>query len=166
MCHSQRTDRHKVMIEIKRTWLASHIKHVVGEVWEHIADDSQIEEYAMWTPRVKEDSRWYATMEDDDVVGIFWMRRVNAITWEAHANVRPKYWGDKKGTEHCRLAIDHMIADTGARKVVALIPDSSPQVQKMAEAIGFVAEGKQTDSYLKNGKVYDQVHYGMTRKPT
>jgi len=153
------------MIDLRRTWLASDIKLVIGEVWDYIADDSQVD-YATWEPRIDDDSHWYVTKENDDIVGIFWMRRVNAITWEAHANVRPKYWGDNKGTEHCRVAIKGMMVDTGAQKVIALIPDSSPQVQQMAEAIGFVQEGKQTASYLKNGKVYDQVHYGITRKAT
>lgn len=152
-------------MEVRRTWNPGNIKPVIGEVWGYIADDSQLDtDFNGWEPRLDNDSRWYMSEEDGDTVGIFWMRRVNAITWEAHANIRPRYWGDKKGTEHCREAIKEMMRDTDAQKVIALIPDSSPQVQRMAEAIGFIHEGRQVASYLKNGNVYDQTHYGITRK--
>ena len=134
----------------------------MGEVWDVINDDSD-EEFEDWEPRIDDDSRWYILSNDGEVAGAFWMRRVNHITWEAHANVRPKYWGDKKGTEFCRKAIEEMIADTGALKVVAQIPTSSPQTMKMAEAIGFEREGTAVRSLQKKGKLYDVVHYGITR---
>lgn len=150
-------------MKVRRTWLAKPVIDVIGEVWEFIKDDSP-EELSNWLPRLTDDSRWYISTEDDEVVGAFWMRRVNAITWEAHANVRPKFWGDKKGTAHCKAAIEEMMFDTQAEKIIALIPDSSPEVQRMAEAIGFKREGRQVRSFLKNGEYYDQIHYGITRK--
>ena len=147
---------------VSRTWISPPIRLVIGEVWAHIVDDSgaRFEDYR---PSIHDDSRWYITALDGQVAAAFWMRRVNGITWEAHANVRPKFWGQKRGTKMCRLAIEEMIRDTGARKVVALIPDSSPAVQRMAQAIGFKREGCNKDSWLKNGKLYNQIHYGITR---
>jgi len=150
------------MIEVNRTWISAPVRQIIGEVWEYITDDSEMtfEEYA---PRIDSDSRWYISSQDGQIVGAFWMRRVNHITWEAHANVIPKYWGEGQGTEHCRKAIDTMMEDTGAKKVVALIPTSCKPVMRMAEEIGFVREGVTVASWQKHGKLYDQVHYGITR---
>lgn len=149
-------------ISVNRTWIGAPVKQVIAEVWDYITDDSEmtLEEYE---PRIDSDSRWYVSSQDGQIVGVFWMRRVNHVTWEAHANVRPKFWGDRNGTEHCRKAIAKMMEDTGALKVVALIPTCAKPVMRMAEEIGFVREGVSVRSWQKNGKLYDVVHYGITR---
>ena len=149
-------------MQVNRTWIAQPVVMVVTECWDFLIDDSDLE-LQNYSPTITSDSRWYITSLDGEVAGAFWMRRVNLITWEAHANVRPKFWGNRRGTELCKLALDEMIRDTGAKKVIALIPDSSKPVQRMAEAIGFKQEGVQRKSWLKNGKLYDQIHYGITR---
>ena len=151
------------MITVERTWLQAPVRRIIAELWDHLSDDSPVlaQEYQ---PRFDEDSRWYLSKGGGGTGGAFWMRRGNRVTWEAHANVRPAFWGDGKGTEHCRKAIATMMEDTGAQKVVATIPTSSPQVLKMAEEIGFVREGVSERSWQKNGVLYDRVHYGITRK--
>jgi len=150
-------------VDVRRTWLAKPVVDVITELWDYLSDDSKLRPEC-YRPTITDDSRWYIAYEGDEVVGAFWMRRVNAITWEAHANVRPKFWGDRKGTEYCQAAIAEMMFDTQAEKVIALIPDSSPEVQHMAEAIGFKREGRQVRSWKKDGEYYDQIHYGITRK--
>jgi RimJ/RimL family protein N-acetyltransferase len=151
-------------ISVNRTWIAKPVIDIVREVWEFITDDSKKpEDKNKYIPRLCDESRWYISSENGEQVGAFWMRKVNHITWEAHANVRPKFWGDKRGTEHCRVAIAEMIRETGAKKVVAQIPTSCKPVMEMAEEIGFVREGASPNAWQKNGQLYDIVHYGITR---
>ena len=148
-------------MDVKRTWLEQPIKLVISECWDYLKDDSQLEPED-YVPVITDDSRWYLTYLEGQVSGAFWMKRINLVTWEAHANVRPKFWGNRKGTLLCKMALEEMIRDTGAKKVVALIPASSPAVQRMAEAIGFKVEGVQEKSWMKDGVLYDQTYYGMT----
>jgi len=150
-------------MKVRRTWVARDAHLCVQEVWDYLADDSPLDREAH-TIRLSNDSRWYIGELDGEIAGAFWMRRENFVTWEAHANVRPKFWGRKQGTALCQLAIDEMIKDTGARKVIATIPDSSPETQRMAEAIGFKREGVRSKAWCKDGVLYDQVYYGITRK--
>ncbi len=151
------------MINIGRVSEASLPSLVMGEVWDYLTDDSGLK-FEDYEPRIDDDSRWYVSVADDfEVVGAFWCRRVNLVTWEAHANIRPKFWGDKNGTKHCQAAIDLMFEDTGGLKMIALIADCFPHVQQMAEAIGFEREGVQTLSWKRDGKLYDQIHYGINR---
>ena len=150
-------------MEVRRTWLVRPIMVVMEEVWDYLVDDSPLR-FEAYEPRLSNDSRWYVSTEGDDIVGAYWARRLNWVTWEVHANVRPKYWGDKNGTKHCKAALDLIFEDTGAQKIVATIPDSSPVVQDTAEAIGFRREGVMTLSFQKEGKLYDQTHFGITRQ--
>lgn len=138
------------------------VARVLGEVWHFISDDTKqtVDEFE---PRFDDGSRWYVAYEDGEILGAFWARRINHITWELHANIRPAIWGHKRGTEICREALEKMMEDTGGLKFVATIPDNCPQVQEMAEAIGFEREGASVRSWQKNGELYDQVYYGITR---
>lgn len=147
---------------VNRTWIQSPVRDVIGQVWDYISDDSEFG-FAGFEPRIDDDSRWYLASHEGRIVGAFWMRRVNHITWEAHANVVPSHWGDGKGTEVCRKALDVMIEDTGAKKVVAQIPTLCKPVLRMAEGIGFEREGVSVRAWQKNGKLYDVIHLGITR---
>lgn len=151
------------MINIARETRSYLVRIVMREVWDYLTDDSGLK-FEDYQPRIDEDSRWYISFDEyGEVVGAFWCRRVNHVTWESHANIRPKFWGDKNGTKHCQAAIDLMFEDTGGKKMIALIADCFPQVQQMAEDIGFVREGVQTLSWQREGKLYDQIHYGKNR---
>ncbi len=149
-------------ITVHRTWLSSVVRELIEPLWPYISDDGATP-FEEWEPRIDEDSRWYVSVENGQHCGVFWMRRVNYVTWEAHANVLPRFWGDKRGTAHCQQAITKMMEDTGAKKVVAYIPVCYPQVMEMAEQIGFVREGVRPKSWQKDGKLYDVVLYGITR---
>ena len=153
------------MIIISRTWLLQPVMLVMEEVFDFLIDDTPDLLFKNYEPRLTDDSRWYISRtEGGEVVGAFWCRRINCVTWEAHANVRPKYWGDGMGTAHCQAAIDLMFEDTGATKIVAICAECFPVVMKMTEAIGFVREGVQTGSFQRDGELYDQIHYGISRK--
>lgn len=150
-------------MEVRRTWNVYPILVVMEQVWDSLTDDSGLtfEDYA---PRIDEDKRWYITWDKDVPVAAFSFKRLNGVTWETHANVIPALWGDKRGTQLCRDALKVALADIGALKIVAQIPDSSPVTQRTAEAIGFSREGINRKSFLKDGVLHDQVYFGMTRK--
>lgn len=151
-------------MEVRRTWIAHPILYIMQQVWEYLTDDSGLK-FEDYSPRLDEDSRWYITYDEYDTpVAAFWLRRLNGVTWEAHANVAPQYWGNKKGTKLCKQALAFAFEDTEALKFVAQIPDSSKATQKMAAAIGFSREGINKQSFLRDGVLHDQVYFGMTRK--
>ena len=151
------------MIEVGRTWLSGPIHQVEEELWDYLQDDSGLK-YEDWSPRIDEESRWYISHHEGELVGAFLCRRLNFVTWEAHACVRPKFWGANFGTAHCQAALDLMFEDTGAKKIVAMCADCFPDTMRMTEAIGFRREGRRVDSFQRNGKLYDEVYLGIDRK--
>ncbi len=150
-------------MEVNRTWITNPILEVMQQVWGVLTDDSGLK-FEDYRPRIDEDSRWYITSHNGRPVAAFWLRRLNGVTWEAHANVIPSTWGSKRGTALCRQALKLAFEDTEALKFVAQITDSSPATQKMAESIGFSREGINKKSFLRDGVLHDQVYFGMTRK--
>jgi len=150
-------------MEIRRTWLEQPVREVMQDLWPYLEEGTG-QRFEDYRPRFDDQSRWYISLTEGQVSGAYWARQVNNITWEVHTNVRPQYWGGKLGTEYSQAALDHIFKDTDAGKIVALIPKCFPQVIATAEAIGMQREGVRTQSYLRDDKLYDQVHFGITRK--
>ena len=152
-------------MQFGRTYDADIISLVIRELWDALSDDAtEYSDPSDFVPRIDEDSRWYISVEDNDVVGVYWLRRLNHITWEGHVNVRPKYWASGKSLPHAQAVLEFMWEDSGAEKIVATIPDSSKQVVKFIQTLGFTKEGRRTDSFQKNGKLYDELYFGITLK--
>jgi RimJ/RimL family protein N-acetyltransferase len=132
-------------------------------LWDYLIDDSPLDK-SKHTIRLSDNSRWYTAHVDGELAGAFWMRRENFATWEVHANILPEFWGKGQGTKICQVALDYMAEETDAIKLIAIVPTSAPQTMKMTEAVGFKREGIREKSWSKNGELYDQAYYGITRK--
>jgi RimJ/RimL family protein N-acetyltransferase len=135
---------------------------VVRELWEHLRDDSDIrpEEYEA---RIDDDSRWYVAIIGDDVFGVYWAHRINHITWQIHANVRKRYWGSEDTVPTSIEILDYVFKDTGASKLISIIPKSSPHVLRHAKVVGFKQEGCRVKSFQKDGELYDEIYLALTK---
>jgi RimJ/RimL family protein N-acetyltransferase len=150
------------MLHVDRTENEQLVWSVVTDVWGALEDDAKVNPID-WKPRIDDESRWYASYTDEDeIVGVYWARKINHVTWEVHTNVRRKFWGSGEGLPHSRAALAHIIQDTGARKIVAVIPESSPQVLKVADTLGFKREGRREKSFQKDGVLYDEIYFGLS----
>ena len=83
------------------------------------------------------------------------------IALECHIHVLPEH--RKAAHEFCQLALEWAWDNTEATKIVAQIPDLYPDVLKFAIKNGFVIEGLNSDSYMKNGNIYSQFYLGIKR---
>lgn len=149
----------------ERSDWAVGIKLVVNELWDHLADDWPMDPRE-WEPRIDDSSRWYVIHGTDDknrtwLVGFVWAHQVNNVTWQAHTNIRPEWWGKGVGLPASKTGLDKIIEDTGARKVIAIIPETSPHVLRLAKELGFSEEGRRLKSWQKDGELYDEVYLGL-----
>jgi RimJ/RimL family protein N-acetyltransferase len=150
-------------IKVSRVEKPEIVKLVIGELWDNLIDDSDVTK-GDFDPRMDDSSRWYSSTETGDVVGVYWLRRINHITWEGHVNIRPKYWGSGLSLPHAQKVLQYMWEDSGAEKIVATIPDESPHVIDFILKLGFNIEGRRTNSYRKGGKTYDEVYFGIQQE--
>lgn len=135
---------------------------VVRELWDYLSDDSPIEPWE-FDARVDETSRWYASWEDAELLGVYWARQLNHVTWEIHTNVRLAWWGSGKTVPHAKATLQFIFDDTGAHKMNAIIPETATHVLRYAKEVGFVEEGRSKESLMKNGKLQDQIYLGITK---
>jgi RimJ/RimL family protein N-acetyltransferase len=99
--------------------------------------------------------------EDGRTVGILMMMRKNHITWELHVGFHPDVWGTgvprKFGKEMIRTAFE----ETGAKKLIAMIPVDYEPVWKFAKYCGMKIEGTAKKAWQKNGVVHDAYYLGV-----
>jgi len=131
------------------------IKSVLCDEWiyNRISEDGtpSAEEYEPPTDAV------YLT--DNDLSGVMIFHPINAATFEIHVQMLDK----SKAMEFGRSCIKWMWSNSEAIKIVAQIPEIYPDVCRFAEKNGFEKEGVNRSSYLKGGKVYSQIYYGLIK---
>jgi hypothetical protein len=146
---------------IERTYDIEEINYVLKHpnVKGFIEDDfSQDVEYPML------DIVYYlAARENDIIAGMFVVLPINGVTVDAHSAMLPGFYGDK-AREAGRLAIRWVFESTGFLKINGSTPDYNKRALRFSEDIGFKREGINKKSYMKNGKLYDQIYFGVERE--
>ena len=132
------------------------------EAWETVIDDSPLD-FNEYVPAIDDNNRWYASYEGDDLVSMFYVHRLNLITWQLHIQFRPQYWGKGVSTAHAKAVLEEIWSDTKCKKIYALVPDYATYVLALAKRTGFKQEGRTKRSFQKGGIVYDQIHIGVYR---
>jgi RimJ/RimL family protein N-acetyltransferase len=149
-------------IQVCRLYEPDVPRAVIRELWDYLSDDSDASPDD-FEPRLDESSRWYVSIEDDEIVGVYWLRRINHLTWEAHTNIRKQYWGTDKGLPHTKEALRVSAIDTEAEKIITIVPEFCKQVLALTEKLGFELEGRRVGSFQKNGKTFDEIYLGISR---
>jgi RimJ/RimL family protein N-acetyltransferase len=106
---------------------------------------------------------WLLMKSGDTEVGVYQIERINGITAQIHANVLPEHRKPhSKATGRAALNwVMHNLPDI--HKIIAVIPTLYPNVRDFTMSFGFVVEGVNRQSYLKDGAIHDQWILGITR---
>ena len=108
-----------------------------------------------------------ATMETackafTELAGIFTLLPQNSVCFEIHAAILPAAWGCRS-REALRGAIAWTFAETGARRIVASIPAYNKLAVKLALDCGMRAFGRNRESFLRGGRLHDQILVGISK---
>ena len=142
---------------VNRTEDISLIKSVLchPEIYNRIQEDGAVSREDFEPPT----NAIYITDDQNKAVMIYhW---ASNITLECHIHVLPEH--RKEASIFCQLALEWAWDNTEATKIVAQIPDLYPDVLKFAIKNGFVIEGLNSDSYMKDGKIHSQFYLGIKR---
>lgn len=105
---------------------------------------------------------YLAGFVDDKVIGIMVYHECTDVALWCHIQVLPEY-RKQYAAQFCNDAVDWAFAFLGATKIVAQIPVIYENVIQFAERCGFVREGINRKSHLKNGELVDQIYVGKVR---
>lgn len=138
-------------MNVARTFDAGVVSTVLGhpEIWNAITEDGADQ----FVPDVE--GECWLVMADDSLVGVYRLHALNSVMLQIHAHVLPEQ--RDKSDETAKLALDWIWNNTAYHKVIAQIPVIYPHVIGFTEKHGFVEEGRLKNSFLKDGKLVDQV---------
>jgi RimJ/RimL family protein N-acetyltransferase len=109
----------------------------------------------------------FTILVDDTVAGGLGSAPRNDV-WTGSAEIgwwlSPPYWGRGITTAAVQRYIEYCFEDLGLHRVDAGVFDTNRASARVAEKVGLLFEGIATDGYLKNGRLFDRLQYGLARR--
>ena len=127
------------------------------ELFDRISDDSvSYEDFSM------PDHLYLGVYKDSALVGFFWLHAENSKTWVVHCNILKESRDISllAAKEFYRFIIDEL-SDV-IHKLICKIPVTYIDVYKFTKKTGFIDEGIDRESIIKNGNILDRYMLGIT----
>lgn len=107
--------------------------------------------------------QYIVVREDGCVIGMFQCSLHSAVEVEIHTAFLPEAWGRsvRRAAQECREWIWNSFPTV--KRIIGKVPHSNRASLNYAEAIGMKAFGVDERSFLRNGKLVDQVYFGISR---
>lgn len=143
---------------VERTYNEKEIRSIIThhDIWPRLADDKS----GLPDDYRPDPGRIYIKGEDGEIFGLGVASRRGTVVYNVHFQVLPVY-RKTHAIPFAEKFIQWMWDNTGARKLVAEVPDFHQNVIGFAHKVGFVVEGINTRSFLKDGKLHDQFYLGL-----
>ena len=97
----------------------------------------------------------------EDVLGL-WLFVIRGACWETHACMLPGVWG-AQATRCAREMFAWLWRSTPCRRLIASIPAYNRPALAFAARIGMTRFAVNERSYLRDGVLYDQILFGLSR---
>lgn len=132
-----------------------------SEVWNTFSDD--MGDKLHYEPDLSTRSLWIKVFIDGNMAGMALMENYNLTTLKLHPYLLKAYraYSRELSKELIRLFLK---APDFVNKLVVEIPVHRKIVYNLAKKMGFVDEGINRESFLKDGIFLDQWNLGLTRK--
>jgi len=99
--------------------------------------------------------------EDGDLLGLFMFEARNAVTWEVHTALLPHAWGERARTIAAAV-VDWLKLNTSIRRLITTVPAYNRAALRFAEDAGLVRFGVDEKSFLRKGKLWNQILLGLS----
>ncbi len=147
---------------VERTFDDYIVREIIGNKELHKRAGSYIPVEA-YKPSEQKDIYYLIAYSENEAIGVIIFHVFNSpICYQGHVNYLPDKWGT--GLEsYTKKAIDWMFTNTECKKIVALSPDSYPEVLKHSIKSGLMVEGYLKKSTMVNGKIENQTILGIEK---
>lgn len=163
------------MITFERTQDYEMVRYILTHprIYPHISDDCSpaaadyrpIESEAIWYVLAKDVdpklSDYIDSDEGPDTLGLWMFVPQNGVCWEVHTALLPCAWGDV-GLTAARLLPDWIWRHTPCRRIITNVPATNRLAMHFARRAGMKIFGANRASYMKGGKLWDQICLGLS----
>ena len=106
---------------------------------------------------------WYVLVSDgEELLGVFTFIPQNAVCWEVHTCLLPNAWGER-AKDAGRGVIQWIWDNTPCLRIVTNVPRYNRLALGFALQSGLKQFGNNSRSYMKKGKLHDQILLGISR---
>lgn len=132
-------------------------------VYRHISDDGSpsVEEFL---PQINDLVLYFAIGDaSGKAVGIFMTYPHNTICYEVHTCMTPDAWGEiaRQGAHD---GCEWMFTNTRCQRIITNVPSYNRLAARFSVDCGMTLFGVNKKSILKNGMLYDQAMYGISKE--
>lgn len=140
--------------------IISTVRH--PKVYPHVTDDMCPPAEA-WMPTFEPGLAAYMGAWDDDLfLGLWVCVRQNGVTVEVHTCLLPCAAGSK-GREAANFFREWLWSNTEFKRIETAVPVSNTVAIRFAKRAGMVQYAVRPKSFLKNGKLEDEVLLGVSK---
>lgn len=100
---------------------------------------------------------------DGESAGFFLYTPVNCVTCEVHTILLPNAWG-KNAVEFAKLSGHWIFENTAYQRIITCVPGNNRRALNLALIAGMTHYGINTNSWLKDGVLYDLHLLGASKE--
>ena len=123
------------------------------KVYRWISDDLSAPVY------VPDPSGFYVMNEEK--TGVAKVEPFTGTACMVHIAALPELWG--KTPEFVKEGAKWLFSNTRYTKIISVAPECNRLALRLGDACGFKREGKITNSFLKNWRLYDMIVFGLSK---
>ena len=144
-------------------WTKYHTLRRRPEIWEALAEDDMPDPNTIVLPcEMPPHHHLWLAMSGPLALGFFIMQYLGLRYGMTHVGFRAGVPGRVKrqiGQEFIRWCF----TDAGLIKILALIPEYNLPARLFVRSLGAVPEGRSTKAFLRHGRRWDMILYGVTK---
>lgn len=116
-----------------------------------------------WEPIIHPMVKYFACLKNGAVIGMFIGSLHSAVEVEIHTSFLPTAWG--RDVRKAAIEFREWIWATfpSIQRIIGKVLPSNKASMRYAEAMGFKAFGIDHKSFMFDGKLQDQIYFGMSR---
>jgi hypothetical protein len=151
------------VIELIPTESMEMVRNIAAhpDIWSRFSDGVEIEDYH---PCNDDCNQWLIIYVDSDIAGIIRVFCESTCAIEYHPYMTKPY--RKYFRDTTALFYKWFLENTpdSTVKINVMFPECFKSTLNASKKVGFIQEGVNRDSYRLDGKVYNQIMSGITRK--
>jgi len=144
-------------VEITRLTDYSLALLIMQECWDEMAEDGA--ELLSVPDLVNEN--WVCMLVDGKYAGFFRFVEITSVMQECHICVLKPF---RKYAREAGIKCYEMLLSGGIKKLSTNIPSFNKKAIAYASSLGFIRQGENSNSYVKNGKLCSMIQMGIERR--